>query len=165
MRRNLLLLGVLWMVLSTILTTVELGREPEMVIRWATESEVDTLGFNLYRAAKPDGPFQQINPFLIPSSTDPLAGAEYEYIDSAVEARQRYFYRLEEIEADGTSNHVELASGRALGLRPWMLLLSSCGAIFGGLLFVAGLRTSGQQGVQISVVGSRRPERRGENHG
>jgi hypothetical protein len=140
MRRSLLLLGLFWIILCGILLAVELKRPPEMVIRWATESEVQTLGFNLYRATEPEGPFQQVNRFLIPSSTDPLAGAEYEYIDSAVEASQRYYYRLEEIEADGTSNHIELASGTVPGVRLWMLLLSVCGVAIGGLLLMGGLR-------------------------
>jgi hypothetical protein len=145
MRRSVLLLGLLWIGLSGLLATSELSRTPEVVIRWATESEVDTLGFNLYRATSPKGPFQQINPFLIPSSVDPLAGAEYEYLDSAVEGGQRYYYELEELEIDGTVNRVELTSAIPLGIRPWILLSAGGGALVGSVLFISGLRKSGRR--------------------
>jgi hypothetical protein len=162
MRRPRLLLGLLWIALCGTLASLELVRQPEMSIRWATETEVDTLGFNVRRATVPEGPFQQINPFLIPSSTDPLVGAEYEYLDSALEAGRRYYYQLEEVETDGTSNYIELAAGTAQGVRPWMLLLSASGVVVGALLFASALRQPGTQAAAMLSVGCRPAEEKSE---
>jgi hypothetical protein len=145
MRRNLVLLGLLWLALSGFLAIGELGRNPRLVIRWATESEIDTLGFNLYRSADPDGPFRKINPHLILGADDSLSGAEYEYVDSAIEAGRSYFYELHEVQVDGSSHRVELVTGRAQGTRLWILLLSAGGGLVGTLSLVTGTRRRSSQ--------------------
>ncbi|MFH1633834.1 MAG: hypothetical protein ABIG63_07455 [Chloroflexota bacterium] len=75
-----------------------------ITIEWATESELDTVGFNLLRGETEDGPFEQINAQIIPSSPDPLTGGEYSFNDPDVESGQTYYYMLEEIEASGGTN-------------------------------------------------------------
>ena len=72
-----------------------------VVVEWTTANEVDTAGFNLYRSDSPDGPFIQINSSLIPASTDPLTGGQYEYLDTAVEPGRTYYYQLEDVEYSG----------------------------------------------------------------
>lgn len=140
MRRGLFTLGVLWLVFSVIVVAWELGRRPAITVRWATATEVDTLGFNLYRATQPEGPFRQINQHLIPGSVDPLAGAEYEFVDSDVQRGQHYYYQLQEVEIDGIANQVELAGGMAPAPRLWVLVLSGCGSLVGLILLMGHLR-------------------------
>lgn len=77
------------------------GQPASVVVEWSTETEVDTVGFNLYRATAPEGPFVQVNDELIPSAADPLVGGRYVYTDSKVIAGQVYYYELEDIDAHG----------------------------------------------------------------
>ena len=72
-----------------------------IVVEWSTASELDTAGFNLYRAQSPDGPFTQINTDMIPASPDPLVGGSYKYEDLQAEAGEVYYYQLEDVEYNG----------------------------------------------------------------
>jgi hypothetical protein len=74
-----------------------------VIVEWTTESEVDTAGFNLYRSESVEGPYRKINPELIPGSSDPLLGGKYVYTDTDVVAGQTYYYKLEDVELDGTT--------------------------------------------------------------
>ena len=76
--------------------------EPGMVIvEWATESEVNLAGFNIYRSESPDGPYVKLNDTLIPASPDPIAGGSYSYSDATAEPGVTYYYQLEDVELDG----------------------------------------------------------------
>ena len=76
--------------------------EPGMVIvEWATESEVNLAGFNIYRSESPDGPYVKLNDTLIPAAPDPIAGGSYSYTDSTAEPGVTYYYQLEDVELDG----------------------------------------------------------------
>ena len=74
-----------------------------VVVEWTTETEVDTAGFNLYRSDSPDGSYIKINHELIPGASDPLLGAKYVYTDTNVVAGRTYYYKLEDVELDGTT--------------------------------------------------------------
>jgi hypothetical protein len=71
------------------------------MILWETGTEIDNAGFNLYRAASPDGPWVQINSALILAEGDPVAGASYNFVDTP--GRGTYYYRLEDVDFYGVS--------------------------------------------------------------
>jgi ELWxxDGT repeat protein len=73
------------------------------VLQWSTESEIDNAGFNIYRAAAPDGPFIKINTSLIPAQGAPTQGGSYSFIDSNVLNRKTYWYKLEDVDARGVA--------------------------------------------------------------
>lgn len=75
----------------------------DITIEWTTASELETAGFNIYRGESANGPFEHINPVVIPATGDPLVGAAYSYKDRGVRAGKTYYYNLEEIELDGTT--------------------------------------------------------------
>jgi len=77
--------------------------EATVIVEWATASEVDTAGFNLYRSRSSDGPFTRINDHLIPASPDRIIGGSYVFIDTDVVAGRTYYYQLEDVELDGAS--------------------------------------------------------------
>ncbi len=76
-------------------------REVSVLVEWTTASELDTAGFNLYRSLAAAGPFEKVNPSLIPTNGDPLTGGDYQYEDKSVQPGMVYFYQLEEVELDG----------------------------------------------------------------
>jgi hypothetical protein len=78
-----------------------------VTIRWVTESEFNTAGFNLYRSEAESGPFDtKVNDRLIPAKGDPAVGGEYVYTDTQVLAGRSYFYQLEEVERNGRTEIV-----------------------------------------------------------
>ena len=72
-------------------------------LAWTTTSEVDNLGFNLYRAKEVDGPRTKLNSELIPSLVAPGSpfGADYTYTDTAMRLRGTYYYWLEDVDIYG----------------------------------------------------------------
>jgi hypothetical protein len=74
-----------------------------VIVEWTTESEVETAGFNLYRSDSPDGPYVKVNDALIPGASDPVLGGQYAYTDTNVVAGQTYYYKLEDVDLDGTT--------------------------------------------------------------
>ena len=94
--------------LSTTPTAVELAwfngwaRPGYIQLGWETISELDNLGFNLYRAEQPGGPRTQINPSLIPSQVPGSPyGAVYNYQDTTVQPGITYYYWLEDVDIYG----------------------------------------------------------------
>lgn len=95
-------------------------------VTWKTETEMNTAGFNLYRATSPEGPFEEkVNDALIPPSADPLTGKEYMYIDRTAQAGVTYYYELQEVERNGNVNRFGPITVRADGLEwPQVALLA-----------------------------------------
>jgi hypothetical protein len=73
-------------------------------VEWETATEIDNLGFNLYRAESAGGPWTQLNESLIPTQVpgSPV-GAIYTFEDSNVQTGVTYFYRLEDVDVHGQS--------------------------------------------------------------
>ena len=74
-----------------------------VVIEWVTESEIDNAGFNLYRAESENGEYVKVNESLIPTEGSVTQGETYQYIDENVKNRRTYYYKLEDIDLNGTS--------------------------------------------------------------
>ena len=75
----------------------------KIILSWSTVSEIDTAGFNLYRTESEDGKYIKINDALIPAQGSSTQGASYEFIDTDVKNRKTYYYKLEDIDLNGTS--------------------------------------------------------------
>jgi len=71
-------------------------------LQWQTEFEIDTVGFHLWRTGTENGDYSRITGSLIPSEGNVSSGASYSYRDSGVDRGHRYFYRLEDIDQNGT---------------------------------------------------------------
>lgn len=80
------------------------ARDGDIEVTWETASEINNLGFNLYRAEQADEPPVQLNDSLIPSQApgDP-GGAVYTYLDENVERAQTYHYWLDQIDVYNNS--------------------------------------------------------------
>ncbi len=72
-------------------------------IAWATESEIDNAGFNIYRSTSENGEYIQTNEDLIPAEGSATEGAAYGFVDDGVQNRKTYWYKLEDIDLNGVS--------------------------------------------------------------
>ncbi len=77
------------------------GGDGEVVLEWETGSELNNLGFHLYRATLEEGPYERITASPIPGLGSSPAGARYSYRDSGLTNGVAYFYKLEDIETTG----------------------------------------------------------------
>jgi len=68
---------------------------------WTTESEIDNLGFNLFRSDSDSGPWIQINGALIPGAGRSSEPIDYIFFDNRVENDRIYCYQLEDLSATG----------------------------------------------------------------
>ncbi|MCO5204492.1 MAG: fibronectin type III domain-containing protein [Anaerolineae bacterium] len=76
---------------------------PSLTIKWTTENELDTIGYNLYRAESADGEYVKITDALIPANNDPTRSSEHEFKDTNVKRGTTYFYQLETVGREGNS--------------------------------------------------------------
>lgn len=77
-------------------------------ILWETATEIDTMGFQLWRSTEKDGPYEQVSGGLIASKSEmETMGASYDYTDCDAETGGKtiYYYKLEEIDMDSTTDN------------------------------------------------------------
>ncbi|NLE74064.1 MAG: hypothetical protein GX604_05510 [Actinobacteria bacterium] len=109
----------------TVPTAVELrsfkatAERNAIVLAWETTSEINNLGFNLYRAKKVDGERTRINAELIRSNVNPgsSSGATYEYPDTTFTGNRTFYYWLEAINIHGPNDlygPIKARAGRGL---------------------------------------------------
>ena len=85
------------------LSTLEAHRSGgAVVLRWSTESEMDTAGFTIWRSFEERGDYAPLAAPLIPSEGDPVQGATYQQIDESCPT-QGCCYKLEDIDTAGES--------------------------------------------------------------
>ncbi len=101
-----------------------------VIIIWETQSELDNLGFNVYRSERETAIFSQlaeeerirINPLII-GSQGGLTENEYRLEDANVVEEVTYYYWLEDVELSGGLSHhgplrVELTADAPVGPPP-----------------------------------------------
>jgi hypothetical protein len=74
-----------------------------VILQWNTESETDNAGFNIYRAESEDGQYAKINTAMIPAKGSSTGGESYEFTDNNVRNRKTYYYKLEDVDLNGTA--------------------------------------------------------------
>lgn len=114
-----------------------LYRSPRVLIEWQTATEIDTIGFNLYRANQLEGPYQKLNASLILAANDPLRGGSYHYVDANVMPNRIYYYQLEDVDTQGKTTRHEPVSVQAHPQGVWELI-GGAGLIAFGL--ISGIR-------------------------
>jgi hypothetical protein len=74
-----------------------------VLLAWETATELNNLGFNVYRSDSRAGPRAKLNDRLIPAQNlGSTEGATYSFLDTTPAAGQRYYYWLEDIDTVGS---------------------------------------------------------------
>ena len=79
-------------------------------LKWRTESEVDNIGFNIYRSEKKDGTFIKLNQKLIPSAGNSAMPNDYQFTDKTAIKDKQYYYYLEDVNVSGLANKSSIIS-------------------------------------------------------
>ena len=146
-------LGSLWILLALAILAIQFVVPPKIDIVWETETEIDTAGFNIYRSETADGEFSRLNEQMIPSQSDAVSGATYLYTDKNVERGKTYYYRLEDIEFDNSTQQHDLLIGEVNALDWWTIPLFLASGSIGIAMTVYGIR----QNRKISSEGQPHP--------
>lgn len=77
------------------------GGDGQVLIEWETASEIDNIGFRLYRSTSEGGPYAQINDFIVSKALGSVIGAYYCYTDSDVINGTTYYYKLDDVDVYG----------------------------------------------------------------
>lgn len=115
-------------------------QESGILIAWETAMEIDTVGFNLYRAQSPSGDWTRLNTALIPSqSLGSIFGATYTWFDEDMESGITYYYKLEDVEVGGQRTFHGPITAQAGG--PTAVIRRALGidSALGGTLLAIGL--------------------------
>jgi len=89
------------------------ARGGALVVTWETASELDLLGFHLYRSDTGEPhTFARLNEALLPAQASGGGGAVYEWVDAGAAGGRPYFYLLEEVDVYGQAT----AHGPVVGL-------------------------------------------------
>ena len=72
-------------------------------LSWQTGSELDNLGFHLYRGPSADGPWTRLTASLVPGLGSSPLGQAYVWRDGGLVNGQRYYYRLEDVDTSTKS--------------------------------------------------------------
>jgi len=70
-------------------------------LSWQTGDEADIFGFNIYRSEAKDGGFIKVNAEIIRAKASAGVGAAYTFIDSGLQNRSTYYYKIEDVASDG----------------------------------------------------------------
>ncbi|MEI6126720.1 MAG: choice-of-anchor Q domain-containing protein [Pseudomonadota bacterium] len=100
-------------VASTLISLSDFSATPQsgiVILNWSTASEIDNAGFNLYRSTSENGEYVKINEDLIPAQGSATQGASYDFMDVGLQNRKTYFYKLEDIDLNGTTTMHEPVS-------------------------------------------------------
>lgn len=70
---------------------------------WETASEIDNVGFRIWRSETGQEPFVLLTSTLIPAEGNVGVGASYRYLDTTASAVSRYWYKLEDVDTHAVS--------------------------------------------------------------
>jgi len=82
-----------------------------IALNWMTASEMNNVGFNLQRSTNAQD-FTNIA-WLDGNGTTTEMNV-YDYLDTEVSTGQNYYYRLEQVDTDGTKNYSQVVSAQVI---------------------------------------------------
>ena len=78
-------------------------------LEWTTQTEVNNLGFHIYRSTTKDGEYIRVNKKIIEGAGNSAMSRTYKYIDESVDSNvETYFYYLEDVDVAGVKNRFQI---------------------------------------------------------
>ena len=74
----------------------------QVTLKWVTESEIDNLGFYVYRALTEDGEYERLTAELIEGAGNTSTQQTYSFTNIRLTNGVTYWYRLQDVAFDGT---------------------------------------------------------------
>jgi hypothetical protein len=78
-----------------------LSKDKGIVVKWRTESEVNNLGFDIYRSENRDGKYVKVNAAYIKGAGTDSTPRDYQFVDESAVVGKTYYYYLEYISFNG----------------------------------------------------------------
>ena len=107
---------------------------------WETSNQINMAGFNVFRAEKLDGEKILLNLSILPVSGDRMTGHMYEYLDRAVRSGKIYYYWIEVLYIDQSTEILFALESKPVMTGMIFFILSIIFALL-WILQLAGLRT------------------------
>ncbi len=144
---GLFLAAIFFSLIGVVYIAWKESRQAQVIVEWSTASEFDTVGFNLYRSVGSTDPGQRVNTELIPASPDSQAGGNYKFIDRNVKPEQLYYYFLEDVSSDGTTNinGPVIIKAQSSVKTIWIVLITLATLIMLGITAIASPRRKGNK--------------------
>ncbi len=102
-----------------LMSFIAVGLDGAVELQWETATEMDNLGFHLYRSLSEAGPYERITAYLIPGLGSSPEGAQYGYRDVGLVNGVTYYYQLEDVETTGrTERHGPVSAMPRVGGEP-----------------------------------------------
>jgi hypothetical protein len=79
-----------------------------VIIKWRTESELNNLGFDVYRSESLDGTFAKVNQTRLQGAGTDATPHNYKFVDESVEVGKTYYYYLEDISYSGVKGRSKI---------------------------------------------------------
>lgn len=106
-----------------------MAQENGILLTWETATEMDNLGFNLYRSTAVNGEYRLLNEELIPTQVPgAVFGATYSWLDSSAAPGMTYFYKLEDVDIEGRAMLHGPLEATALSISPSAVSLTTFSA-------------------------------------
>jgi hypothetical protein len=96
----------------TLSSFTAISTDSVVMLKWRTESEVDNMGWNIYRCETKDGKFVKINDKLIPGVGNSAMPNSYQFVDKTVVKGRQYYYYLEDVDITGMRNKSSVISSK-----------------------------------------------------
>ena len=76
--------------------------DSKVTLRWRTETEVNNIGFAIYRSEAKDGNYTKID--FVSGAGSTAMSTDYQFADTKIEPGKTYFYYLEDVDVTGVRN-------------------------------------------------------------
>jgi len=82
------------------------ANDGQVTLRWVTQSEVNNVGFSIYRSEQEDGKYTKIA--FVDGAGNSAMPRDYQFVDKKAEAGKTYFYYLEDIDIAGEKSKSDI---------------------------------------------------------